>query len=433
MPIIYPETGRRTKFSEPVHLESLHPEVVVPISSGAPLDVVIDPGTTISTSPPPGVKSTGNSTTTTLGAGATFEGEWINIAAYPVITINGGADVPGTLYAEFNSTAATGGNVHRIVQLSSGLSGSFGIHGLGRVDTYFRVRLVNGSTNQTSVEIETYLSPTPIIAQPTSRAAQVVNDYYDVLNVRQLSDPRLDEANGKQADRTVVQKFGANPNVAAGTLEDIWYGGGMYTGFLTAASAIRIQAGGNTNDTAAGTGARSVMIIGLDENWNEASEEVATNGTSASSATTTTFIRVYRAYIADVGTYGGANIADVVIETTGGTIVGAIEAVKGQTQLAIYAIPAGKKAFVRRISATVGGSKAAYVYFYQRQNADVVSAPFTSKRLWYEFAELAGEASEEFKSYIGPFPAKTDVWTQALGPTGGAAISAAFDVVLVPE
>jgi hypothetical protein len=424
MPIKYAETGRRTTHSDPVHLESIHPEVIVPVStvSGAELPIAM----------PSGVKSTGNSTTTPLAAGATFEGEWVNIAAYPAITINGGSDVPGTLYAEFNSTAATGGNVHRIVQLSSGLSGSFGIHGLGRVDTFFRVRLLNGATEQSSVEIETYLSPTPVIAQPTSRTSQVVSDYSDVLNVRNLTDHFLDEATSKQSDRQVVQKFGANPSVSAGTLEDIWYGGGIYTGFLTSASAIRIQAGGNTNDTAAGTGARSVVIIGLDENWEEASEEIATNGTSASTATTTTFIRVYRAYSADAGAYGGANTGDIVLETTGGIIVGAIEAAKGQTQLAIYTVPAGKSAFVRRVSATVGGSKAAYVYYYQRQDADVVSAPFTGKRLWFEFAELAGEASEEFKSYIGPFPAKTDIWTQALGPTGGAAISATFDIVLVP-
>lgn len=417
--------GTITTRSNPVHLESLHPSVVVPVTTPNNAELPV--------SLPSGVKSTGNSTTTPLAAGSTFEGEWVNIAAYPAITINGGADVPGTLYAEFNSVPSTGGRVHRIVQLSNGLSGSFGIHGLGRVDTYFRVRLLNGASDQSSVEIETYLSPTPIIAQPTSRAAQVVNDYYDVLNVRELSDPRLDEVSGKQADRSVVQKFGENPSVAASTLEYIWNGGGVYTGFLTAAAAVRIKSGGNPNDTAAGSGAQSVTVAGLDENWNNASETIATAGASQSSATTTTFIRIFRAYVQNVGTYGGNNAGDITIETTGGTVTAVITAAKGQTQMCIYSVPANKRAFIRRISVTTEGQKNTTVEFYQRQNADDVTTPFTGSRLLYSFDNLDGNASENFGAYLGPFPSYTDIWAQAVGPTGGASVSATMDIVLVTE
>lgn len=94
-------------------------------------------------------------------------------------------------------------------------------------------------------------------------------------------------------------------------------------------------------------------------------------------------------------------------------------------------VPLGKIAFIRRVAADVGGSKSADVFFCQRTSADTVSAPFTASRLFHEFAELNGPISETFTSYKGPFAAKTDLWASAVGPTGGGAISAEFDIVLI--
>lgn len=266
-----------------------------------------------------------------------------------------------------------------------------------------------------------------------SKCIDVLTDYSDVQNVRVVTDPYLDEASGGHAGRSVVSKFGANPDVGAGSTEDIWANGGLYTGFLQAASAVRIKAGGDSNDTAAGTGARSVVIVGLNENWEEAEEEVATAGASASGATTTTFVRVFRAYITDVGVYGGQNADDIVIETTGGAVMANIVASMGQTQMAIYTVPANKQAYIRRLSVSVEANKPTTVNFFQRRNADVVSTPFQGTRLFFSFAGLADYASEHMDAYIGPFPPKTDIWAQATGPTGGAAISATMDIILVNE
>ena len=97
MPIKYPETGRRTLQSNPVHLESIHPEVVVPVTFPSGSSV---------TATAPNIKSVVNSTTTPLGAGATWTGEWESIAAYTTITVNGGSDVAGTLYIDFSTIAS---------------------------------------------------------------------------------------------------------------------------------------------------------------------------------------------------------------------------------------------------------------------------------------------------------------------------------------
>lgn len=383
-------------------------------------------------SPSPGFVSAANSTTAPLGGGATYTGTWEDISAWGLIVINGAADVAGTLYADFSDDGATGLDTYRAVQLSGGATGAWGIHTLVKVGRYFRVRVVNGASAQSSMTVTTTYSAVSLVAFPVSRAAQTVNDYSSALNVRLLSEPVLDESRGTHGDRSSVQKFGRNPDVAAATEEDIWSAGGAYTGFLTAASAVRIKTGGNAADDSAGAGARKVLIVGLDENWTQAQEEVTTAGTSASSPTSTTFIRVFRAYVTDAGAYGAANTGDVTIETTGGAVVALIAAGRGQTQLAVYTVPAGKTAYCRRTGASVDGAKATTVYYYQRRNADVVAAPFTGKRLWKAYEGLSGPIESEFSSYPS-FPAKTDIWAAAVGPAGGAGVSASFDLVLVDD
>ena len=75
-------------------------------------------------------------------------------------------------------------------------------------------------------------------------------------------------------------------------------------------------------------------------------------------------------------------------------------------------------------------SKPADVFFFQRQNADTVAAPFTAPRIWHTISGLSGSDEHDFASYPS-FPAKTDIWVSAIGPTGGAPISGEFDLVLV--
>ena len=159
MPFPRPD-GRISDGSDKVHLESVHPDVKIPIippDSGFEVDI------------PTGFTSTKNSTTTPLLAGATFTGEWEDITAYATITINGAADVPGTLYADFSQNATEFLDNYRQVQLSSGNSGIWGIHGLIKIGRYFRIRVINGSTNQTSIAVGTILHPTPTISVPTCR------------------------------------------------------------------------------------------------------------------------------------------------------------------------------------------------------------------------------------------------------------------------
>lgn len=48
------------------------------------------------------------------------------------------------------------------------------------------------------------------------------------------------------------------------------------------------------------------------------------------------------------------------------------------------------------------------------------------------FSEIAGRASTVFQS-LRSFPAKTDLWASAIGPTGNGPVDANYDLVLVAD
>jgi len=252
-------------------------------------------------------------------------------------------------------------------------------------------------------------------------------------------DPALEDglliAVGSVPGASVVHKFGRNDTViTTGTGADIWSPGGDYTGWIQTAVAVRIKAGGDAADDAAGAGAQSVLISGLDQDWAPATDVVATAGASASLPTTTTFIRVNRCYVVDVGTYGagvGSNVGDIVIETTGGVVMAQIDALSAQTEMAIWAVPAGVTAYLSSFHVHVGGgSKTTTVSVFARENADVTSSPFGATRLRERFVELAGYVPI---SYPSPprFTEKSDVWVRGLSQTQANAVSATLCLTLI--
>ena len=67
---------------------------------------------------------------------------------------------------------------------------------------------------------------------------------------------------------------------AADSSEDVWIGEGAYPGFIASASTTSI-ASDSADDAAAGTGARTVRVVGIVNNagtWTETQEDVTLNG-----------------------------------------------------------------------------------------------------------------------------------------------------------
>lgn len=137
-----------------------------------------------------------------------------------------------------------------------------------------------------------------------------------------------------------VTALGNNPDVDLATLpEDIWSGGGLYP-WMTASTALEIVST-SANDAAAGTGARTVLIQGLDINYLEVSQTITLNGTTPVAIPTALF-RINSALIMSAGT-GKVNAGDINIrDVVGGTIRAIIPLGYGLTRQSIYTVPAGK-------------------------------------------------------------------------------------------
>lgn len=136
-----------------------------------------------------------------------------------------------------------------------------------------------------------------------------------------------------------VTALGNNPDVDLATLpEDVWSGGGLYP-WMTASTSLEIVST-SVNDAAAGTGARTVLIQGLDINYVEVSQTVTLNGTTPVAIPTQLF-RINSALIMSAGS-GKVNAGDINIRDAGaGTVRAIIPLGYGITRQSVYTVPAG--------------------------------------------------------------------------------------------
>jgi len=173
------------------------------------------------------------------------------------------------------------------------------------------------------------------------------------------SEPfELQVAQGQIAYHEHVYKFGQN-SVVGDSVETIWQQGGLYS-YPPSATTMTVSSS-NTNDTSAGTGARTVQILGLDGDYNEISETITLNGQTAVT-TTNSFLRVNRALVLTAGS-GGANAGIIYVGT--GTVTLGVPAnvyttINGdgtnQTLQAFWTVPANYNAYIYQTNISTGNS-----------------------------------------------------------------------------
>jgi hypothetical protein len=204
------------------------------------------------------------------------------------------------------------------------------------------------------------------------------------------------------------------------------------------ATALRIKAGGNANDTAAGTGARSVRLIGLNATGDVVSETIATAGASASAATTAIFIRLFDAEVVDSGTYGtqdaGSHAADIVIENAAGGTDWATIPVNGfptsNTSIASYTIPRGHTGFIEGISIAVEGAKLVDILMLSRGGVLDTAAPYQPVQRVQEWIGIANTYVDTFTMPLH-FPELTDIGMLGKVSNGTAAVMVQMDILLL--
>jgi hypothetical protein len=268
--------------------------------------------------------------------------------------------------------------------------------------------------------------PSPIIP------VDVTNPISDPVNVSSTNNFYLDMAKGNVDGHTITHKFGRNETVPIGAWEGVLQ---LSTSFvwLTTAVTIRVKSGGDANDTAAGTGAQAVTVFGLDENGAAATEDIELAGASVSSATSTTFTRVYRAWIADgrAGAYTGNNVGDIVIEDSGGVAdLIMIAATEGQTQYCAFTIPLGLTGYLMSIQVQADGLKAADFRLCVREDILDTSTPFQPNRLKFFWDGVLGQSTLQPATPILVLPALTDIWIEARGGGAQTEVSADMEIIL---
>ena len=247
------------------------------------------------------------------------------------------------------------------------------------------------------------------------------------MNNSQINDFFLDISKGLIEGHRSQFKFGRNSN--SGTDEEVvWDGGNGYT-FLDAAETMEVVST-SLDDTSAGTGARTIQILGLDDNFEELNESVTLNGTTPVT-TTNSFRRVFRAIVVTDGNESatsGANQGDISITSSTSTILQAkILQYNGQTLMAIYTVPAGKTAYVTGISLNVGQGKQC-LFRAKFRNCTVAGCAFSVK---YALDIFENTFFGELKVPL-MVPEKTDmVFTSELSSTPTVTTSASFGMILV--
>lgn len=146
-----------------------------------------------------------------------------------------------------------------------------------------------------------------------------------------------------------VYQAGNNPDVGT-SYEDVWIGGGTYS-WITTTAGITIQvSSASTADDLGSTGATTVTVEGLDNNFDRVSETFTLDGRTAVTGSET-FYRVHRAYVTAAGS-GDVNAGAIYVSDGGAALTNGVPDVvaarravigadDGETQQAIYTIPDG--------------------------------------------------------------------------------------------
>ncbi len=238
----------------------------------------------------------------------------------------------------------------------------------------------------------------------------------------------------------LIHKFGKND--AIGTTPTAVAIGGVYA---TPTANVDLEiVSDDGNDAAAGSGARKVMVQGLVLSGGvfvAQAEEATMNGTTAV-ALTKQFIRVFRAWISESGTYAGLAAVSspgtitVRVASAGATWLQIGEMVAGnsvgQSQTAFYTTPTATKSILYSPLFTLENSKAITVWMFQRPNADDVTTPFTGARRvvheWKALKNTIGNHPTELMP-VAVFSGAVDIGFLAAVDTGTAAVSAEFWLV----
>jgi hypothetical protein len=228
----------------------------------------------------------------------------------------------------------------------------------------------------------------------------------------------LNIARGLVKGTSFIHKFGAVPAMSTNTTGPVWDVNDTvypWSAWATAGTITIDRA--NTSDAN-----KHVTVVGLDTNYEPLTETIIlTNATG--NASTSSFIRIFRAFIGD----GETNVGLISIKKST-TTVAAITATKGQTLMAIYTIPAGHTGYLMKgtCSAQAGADATGDMFIRYFGSA--------SFRVGHSF-EVSGAGGQYLYDFATPIPipAKSDIDVRIVTRSNNGRYTAAFDLILIKD
>ena len=227
-----------------------------------------------------------------------------------------------------------------------------------------------------------------------------------------------------------IHKFGRNPSVG-GVPETIWQHSGVYT-YLSSPSTVFVSSN-DAADNPTGNGARTVTIQGLDVNYNPLEATQPVNNLVG----TAEFLRIFRAFVATAGSTG-TNEGNILVSTAAsgaGTVLADIGTIGtgttyglGQTQLALYTVPANCTGFLTKWNVGVGAYNSSVTATLYTRQIEGVAGVFRTR----DIMDVPGGFHTRDYEIPIKLPPKTDIEIRAIASTGST-ISSSFDITLVEK
>lgn len=168
----------------------------------------------------------------------------------------------------------------------------------------------------------------------------------------------MDVVEGKIPGREVMSILGANV-AASSTLQDIWDPGGTLV-YPTAGETWEVVSS-DAADTSAGTGARTVLIQYLDDNYISQEEIVTMNGTTPVATSATDAFRFRRALVLTGGS-SDTNEGNITIRVvSAGAIRGQIKIGNGNSLDGHFTVEADKAAYLRFVYCNINKNEDAEI------------------------------------------------------------------------
>lgn len=364
-----------------------------------------------------GVVNSQNSSTSTLTSGTTFTGTGIDVSNFAAVTVAVKTDKDGTLYIEFSPDNSNWDSSLSFTVVAD----TNEVHRITVTHRYFRVRFTNtSSTNQTYFRLQSLLGKQ---VQLTSGLSSVVQQDADALTVRTV-DTEIAISKGLFEGYSVVNNFGRNSDIDTGTVpEDVWNGGGVYTGFPTG-SPEEFEV---FSSSASDTGTLTFTYLASSTSTSYSTATVTLNGTTHVS----TGIMGYRIHTAQYNTSSATtfNIGEITLrhKVTTANIFCKMPIGRSQTNAAAYTVPYGHTAYVRRLFCRVIGSISGIAdgALWIRENG-------MSPRLRRPFSSATADAFEELPYGGIPVSQQSDIVVRITGVSANNLdVIAGYDIILI--